>query len=141
MSQPKATEGVGSWANEATPSEAPGTRGIAVIHTELLAAYQQLANALLVRADVETALWSELAETLSHAYSLRAALRIYHQFISKRMQVAAEDGRRALSESERIMNDLGQALAEKLLLVAERKPFSLFPPDSERPERANGDIW
>jgi hypothetical protein len=140
VSQPKTTDGFGSLATEATPSEALGTRGMAVIHSELLAAYQQLANALLLRADVETALWSELAEALSHAYSLRAALRIYHQFISRRMQVAAEDGRRALAESESVMNDLGQALAEKLLLVTERKPFSLFPPDSEGRERADGDI-
>jgi hypothetical protein len=90
-----------------------------------------------MRADVETALWSELASTLSRTYSLRTALRTYQSFISKRMQVAAEDGRRAFAESEQIMNELGQALVEKLLLDSTR--FSFLPPNSSRNKHGDGE--
>lgn len=137
MSEHKAMGGAVTSTTEAMSSEALASRGLAVIRGEILTAYQQLTNGLLVRADAETALWSELASTLSRTYSLRTALRTYQSFISKRMQVAAEDGRRALVESEQIMNDLGQALVEKLLLESMR--FSFLPPNSSRSEREDGD--
>jgi hypothetical protein len=137
VSEHKAMGGAVTSTTEAMSSEALASRGLAVIRGEILTAYQQLTNGLLVRADAETALWSELASTLSRTYSLRTALRTYQSFISKRMQVAAEDGRRALVESEQIMNDLGQALVEKVLLESMR--FSFLPPNSSRSERKDGD--
>lgn len=118
---------------DAMPSDALANRGMAVIRSEVLAAYQQLTNGLLLRAEAETELWSELASTLSGTYSLRSALPTYQRFISKRMQVAAEDGRRALAESEQILNALGQALTERLLHEGAR--FSFLPPSNSRAER------
>jgi hypothetical protein len=112
-----ATAGLGSPTVGSTLSAAAEaqTGAAAAIQGEFLSAYQQLTDAWLTRVDAEAAFWSELHASLSQTRSLREALRTYQEFVARRMQVSARDGRGAIADSQRILSAPSRSLTGKSL--------------------------
>jgi hypothetical protein len=112
-----ATAGLGSPTVGSTLSAAAEaqTGAAAAIQGEFLSAYQQLTDAWLTRVDAEAAFWSELHASLSQTRSLREALRTYQEFVARRMQISAKDGRGAIADSQRILSAPSRSLTGKSL--------------------------
>jgi hypothetical protein len=84
------------------------------IQKELLDAYAELSRSWAARVKSEVNFWSDLAAKLSNTHSAPEGLGAYRQYVSQRMQMAADDGQRLLSDSQRIMGALAQALPNGL---------------------------
>jgi hypothetical protein len=76
----------------------------------ILESYEQASRAWLARMQSEVSLWSDLANKLSATRSVPEALESYTKCVSERMQMAAEDGRRMVDESQRITQKIAQSL-------------------------------
>ena len=68
------------------------------VQKELLDAYEQMNRAWLARVKSEVDLWSELATKLTASRSIPEAMTAYQEFVTERMQMAAEDGRRSYDD-------------------------------------------
>jgi hypothetical protein len=58
----------------------------------------------------EIALWSDLASKLSATHTVPEALETYTKCVSQRMQMAADDGRRLVDESQQITQKITKSL-------------------------------
>jgi len=72
--------------------------------------YEQASRAWLARVQSEISLWSDLAEKLSKTHSIPEALESYSKCVSERMQMAAEDGRRLVEESQQLSQKIAHSL-------------------------------
>jgi hypothetical protein len=89
----------------------PGqTEAAAALQKELLEAYEKGSHAWLARVQSEVAMWSELATKLMATRSVPEALETYSKCVSKRMQMAAEDGRRLFEEGQQITQKVNQSM-------------------------------
>ena len=64
------------------------------LQRELLEAYEQAGRAWLARVQSELELWSQLAAKLPTTRSLPEAMHAYQEYMTQRMQMAADDGRK-----------------------------------------------
>ena len=78
---------------------------------ELLGAYDQISRAWLERVKTEADLWSELATKMSRAGSVPDALGAYRDCVTQRMQMAADDGRRLLADTQKMMDTITRAMS------------------------------
>jgi hypothetical protein len=89
----------------------PGqTEAATALQKELLEAYEKASHAWLTRVQSEVAMWSELATKLTATRSVPEALETYSKCVSKRMQMAAEDGRRLFNEGQQIAQKINGSL-------------------------------
>jgi hypothetical protein len=89
------------------------TEAATALQKELLETYEKMSHAWLARVQSEVAMWSELATKLTATRSVPEALETYSKCASKRMQMAAEDGRRLFEEGRQItqkINRINQTL-------------------------------
>jgi phasin protein len=78
---------------------------------ELLDSYEQASRAWLARVKSEVDLWSALATKLSTTRSVPEALSAYQECMAQRMQMAAEDGQRMLTDCQKITQQLTRSLS------------------------------
>jgi hypothetical protein len=78
---------------------------------ELLDAYEQASRAWLARVKSEVDLWSELATKLTGTHSTSEAMGAYQECVAKRMQMAAEDGRRLSDDCQKVMQMITRSLS------------------------------
>jgi hypothetical protein len=79
------------------------------LQKELLEAYEQTSRAWLARVKSEIDLWSELAARLAAVPSPPHAMQAFQECATRRMAMAAEDGRRLLEECQEIMRKISRA--------------------------------
>ena len=68
----------------------------------------------LARMQSEVSLWSDLANKLSTTQSVPEAVEAYSKCVSQRMQMAAEDARQFVDESQQMMQKITHSLGNKL---------------------------
>jgi hypothetical protein len=95
--------------SDATQSR--GNTGMVNMQKELLDVYEQASHAWLARVKSEADLWSELAAKLSATRSMPEALESYQKFVTQRMQMAAQDGRRLVEDCQKITQKMTQSLS------------------------------
>jgi Phasin protein len=76
----------------------------------VLESYEQASHAWLTRVQSEITLWSDLASKLGTTHSVPEALETYTKCVSQRMQMAADDGRRLVDESQQITQKIAKSL-------------------------------
>ena len=76
----------------------------------VLESYEQASRTWLTRVQSEIALWSDLASKLGATHSVPEALETYTKCVSQRMQMAADDGRRLVEESQQITQKIAKSL-------------------------------
>ena len=84
-----------NWGNERTEAAI-------ALQKAVLESYEQASRAWLTRVQSEISLWSDLANKLSSTHTVPEALDTYTKCVSQRMQMAADDGRRLVDESQQI---------------------------------------
>jgi len=77
---------------------------------ELIDTYEEISRAWLARLKSEADLWSELVTKMSSVRSLPDALGAYQQCVAQRMQLVADDGRRLVEDSQKIMSTITRAM-------------------------------
>jgi hypothetical protein len=95
----KATEGAKPFENG---QEQAGV--MLGMQREVLEACNQASRAWLDRVKSEVDLWTELAAKLSVTRFLPEAIGTYHEYVTHRIQMAAEDGRRMSAECQNFCN-------------------------------------
>jgi hypothetical protein len=68
-----------------------GTDAMLSMNKEVLDAYDQVSRDWLARITSEVDLWSRLAANLAGTRSVPDAMQLYHECISQRMKMAADD--------------------------------------------------
>jgi len=86
------------------------TEAAMALQKALLESYEDASRAWLARVQSEVALWSDLAGKLTATRSVPEALEAYSKCVSQRMQMAADDGRRLVDESQQITQKLAKSL-------------------------------
>jgi hypothetical protein len=89
------------------------TEAMLAMHKELLDIYEQVNRAWLERVKSEAAFWSERATEMSGARSVPDALNACQQCVAQRARMAADDGRRLLEDSQKIMNAIARSVPDK----------------------------
>jgi 16S rRNA U1498 N3-methylase RsmE len=79
---------------------------LANLQRELLEAYEQAGRAWLARVQSELELWSQLAAKLPTTRSVPEAMQAYQEYMTQRMQMAADDGRRLSEDCQKIMQKI-----------------------------------
>ncbi len=85
-------------------------RAMLGMQKELLEACEQASRAWLDRVKSEVDLWTALTAKLSATRSLPEALGAYQEYVTHRMQMAAEDGRRMSDECQKLMQQFSRPL-------------------------------
>jgi len=86
------------------------TEAAIALQKALLESYDQASRAWLARVQSEVSLWSDFANKLSGVRSVPEALETCTKCASQRMQMAAEDGRRFVDESQQITQKIAKSL-------------------------------
>jgi hypothetical protein len=81
------------------------------IQQDVLDAFEQTSRAWLARVQSEVELWSQLAAKLSATHSVPEALSAYQESVTRRMQMAADDGKRMSSDCQEIMGKITKSLS------------------------------
>ena len=108
-------ETIGSTAAKSTPPPflnwgPERTEAAVALQKAILESYEQASRAWLARMQSEVSLWSDLANKLSTTRSVPEALESYTKCVSERMQMAADDGRKLVDESQKITQKIAQSL-------------------------------
>jgi hypothetical protein len=74
------------------------------VHKKLLDTFEQVQRDRLTRTMEETKLASEFAAKVTSARSIPDIMALYQQWITKCEEMIAEDGRRFLSDSQKVAN-------------------------------------
>ena len=86
------------------------TDAMMTLQKDLLDAYEQATNAGLARVKSEADLWSGLAAKLTKASSAPEMVAAYHEGLAERMQMAAEDGKKLVEDTKKIMKRIADLL-------------------------------
>ena len=92
-----------NWGNERSEAAI-------ALQKAVLESYEQASRAWLTRVQSEIALWSDLASKLGATHTMPEALETYTKCVSQRMQMAADDGRRLVDESQQITQKFAKSL-------------------------------
>ena len=82
------------------------------LQKELLDAYEAVLHTWLARVKSEIDFWSDLAASMQNARSIPEALDVYQQSIGRRVQLAAEDGRRMLEDCQNALSIITRATSK-----------------------------
>jgi hypothetical protein len=85
---------------------------ILTMQKRLLDAYEQIQLVWLARVRSEADLWSELVARLQEARPGPEAFQAYQQTLVQRMELAVQDGRRLIDETEKTLAILTQLIGE-----------------------------
>lgn len=85
---------------------------ILAMQKRLLDAYEQIQRVWLARVRSEADLWSELVARLQEARPGPEAFQAYQQTLVQRMELAVQDGRRLIDETEKTLAILTQLIGE-----------------------------
>jgi hypothetical protein len=104
-------------ASEKEPTELLASGGaqasaIIAMQKRRLDAYAEIQRAWLDRVKSEADLWSDLVARLQEARSGPEAFQAYQQFLVERMQLAVQDGRRLVDETEKTLAILTKMISE-----------------------------
>ena len=86
------------------------TEAAITLQKAILETYEQASRAWLARVQSEITLWSDLASKLTATRSVPEALETCTKCVSKRIQMAADDGRRLVDESQQISQKIARSL-------------------------------
>ena len=81
------------------------------IQQDVLDAFEQTSRAWLARVQAEVELWSQLAAKLSATHSVPEALGACQESVTRRMQMAADDGKRLSGDCQEIMGKITRSLS------------------------------
>ena len=84
------------------------------VQKAFLESYEQANRTWLARMQSEISLWSDLANKLSSTHSVPEAFEAYSKSVSQRMQMAAEDARQLVDESQQLMQKVTHSLDNRL---------------------------
>lgn len=90
------------------------------VQKAFLESYEQANRSWLARVQSEISLWSDLANKLSSTHSVPEAFEAYSKCVSQRMQMAAEDARQLVDESQQLMQKVTHSLGNKLPTASTR---------------------
>lgn len=86
---------------------------MASVQTELLNAYRELSDAWLNRVRSEVQLWSDLATKIATTREYPDGVEMYRDCISRRLQMAVEDGQHLFEDGQKVIAAMTRALTEK----------------------------
>ncbi len=86
------------------------TEAVIGLQKSILESCEHASRAWLDRMQAEVSLWSDLANKLNGTHSIPEAMDTYTKCVSKRMQMAAEDGRRMVEEAQQITQKVAHSL-------------------------------
>jgi hypothetical protein len=81
------------------------------VQKAFLESCDQASRSWLTRMQSEVSLWSDLANKLSTTQSVPEAVEAYSKCVSQRMQMAANDARQFVDESQQIMQKVTHSLS------------------------------
>lgn len=108
----KSTKSRNHRASQMTPSPTD----ILSMQKDLLETYDQMSRAWISRARSELDLWSELATKLAGTRSVPSVMAAYQECATKRMKLAADDGKHLLADSNRFIRTLTRSVSNGLPL-------------------------
>lgn len=82
------------------------------LQKELLDAYEAVLHTWLTRVKSEIDFWSDLAASMQNVRSIPEALGVYQQSLGRRVEMAAEDGRRMLEDSQNALSIITRATSK-----------------------------
>jgi hypothetical protein len=82
------------------------------LQKELLDAYEAVLHTWLARVKSEIDFWSDLAASMQNARSIPEALGVYQQSLGRRVELAAEDARRMLEDSQNALSIITRATSK-----------------------------
>jgi hypothetical protein len=82
------------------------------LQQELQGAYEQTSRAWLARMKSEMDLWSELGAKLGATRSIPEALQAYQETMTKRMEMAADDGQRLVTDGQEMAQKITRSLGK-----------------------------
>jgi hypothetical protein len=85
------------------------TQAILNMQIDLLDTYQEAFRNWQTRAKSEMDVWSELTKELTEARSLPDSLEAYRHCLSRRIQLAAEDGQHLLDDTQSIVSVIARS--------------------------------
>ena len=95
----------------------------ATLQKEVLEGYAQFNRGWLARMQSEIALWSELSSDLTASRSLPDAFNIYTKWVSRQMQMTAEDGQRLFNGYQQISQRVTRPLTRPVAIRKQGEPF------------------
>ena len=87
------------------------TEAMLHMQKEALDAYENAGRAWLARVKSEVELWSDLGARLTAISSMPDGVEAYRDCLSKRIKMAADDGRRLFEDGQKIIGALTRGLA------------------------------
>jgi hypothetical protein len=94
------------------------------LQKEVLGAYEEVSRAWLARVKSEIDFWSDMSSKLTASPSMPDGLAAYRDCLSRRMQMAAEDGRRLFENGQKIINAFTHAASGHETSGASQRPRS-----------------
>ena len=88
--------------------------GAVAMQREILGICEQMSSAWIARMQSEADLWSDLARKLQGIHSLPEALVVYQECMTRRAQMAADDGRQMIENGQKIMDSIRGAVSARL---------------------------
>jgi ABC-type uncharacterized transport system involved in gliding motility auxiliary subunit len=82
------------------------------LQKELLDAYEAVLHTWLARVKSEIDFWSDLAASMQNVRSIPEALGVYQQSLGRRVELAAEDARRMLEDSQNALSIITRATSK-----------------------------
>jgi len=86
------------------------TDAAVAVQKAFLESYDQASRTWLARMQSEVSLWSDLANKLSTTQSVPEAVEAYSKCVSQRMQMAADDARQFVGDSQQAVQKLAKSL-------------------------------
>ena len=93
------------------------TDAAVAVQKAFLESYDQASRTWLARMQSEVSLWSDLANKLSTTQSVPEAVEACSKCVSQRMQMAADDARQFVDESQQMMQKITHSMGNKLPTV------------------------
>jgi hypothetical protein len=83
---------------------------LTALQKELMEAYEEAGRTWNERMRTELELWTELGKKLTSSHSLPEAMQIYQQSLTKRMQMAAEDGQKFTADCQKFAQKIARTM-------------------------------
>ena len=93
---------------------APSPTDILSMQKDLLETYDQMSHAWISRVRSELDLWSELATKLAGNRSVPSAMEACQECVTKRMKLAADDGKHLLVDGNKFIRTLTRSVSNGL---------------------------
>ena len=91
-------------------------------------AYEEAGRAWSERMRTELELWTELGKNLTSTHSVPEAVQIYQQSLTRRMQMAAEDGQKFAADCQKLAQKIARTMSpgvERRKLVSSSRMSSI----------------